>query len=221
MKTEKLQAMKQLFEKNTILLMSDLCQSFEETAMRTIIRYLNEIGYYSSYNHRGMYYTITGIPKFNDYGLWGYKEALFSSYGNLKETICAQIDISEAGMTNSELTVLLSVETKSILSTLSTVGAISRNKSQGVYTYFSTDPIRGEQQRMRRAELNEKLNIYTKIAPYDIVDVLAAYIKGIRTPDKVAANLRNKGRSISRSAVAVIFERFELEIDSDGKKNTI
>ena len=221
MKTEKLQKINDLFVKHRILQMSDICTSFEDTSMRTIIRYLNEIGYYSSYNHAGMYYTITGIPEFDDYGFWGYKEALFSIYGNLKETIIAQIDNSEAGMTNNELAVLLRVNTRSTLTAMAARGVISRSKGHGVYIYYSVDLDHREQQKSRRAALDEATVHNAEFDPYDIVDVLTAYIRGVRTPEQVTAHLRYKRHSISSSIVAAIFERYGLEHDIDGKKNTI
>jgi hypothetical protein len=221
MKTEKLQTMKQLFEKNMVLTMSGICTSIKGTTMRTIIRYLNEIGYYSSYNHAGMYYTITGIPEFDEHGLWGYREALFSSYGNLKETICTQIEVSEAGMTNDELSVLLHVNTKSTLTAIAARADIFRSKSCGVYVYYSVDPERRDQQKNRRFELHNSLDSYAEFIPHDIVYVLATYINGIRTPEQVTAHLRRKGHSIRHSVVADIFERFELEYDGNGKKNTL
>ena len=218
MKNEKILALKSLFEKNTILLMNDICAIFKETTMRTIIRYLNEIGYYSSYNRNGMYYTITGIPKFDSHGLWGYKEALFSSYGSLKRTICVQTEKSNAGMTNGDLAALLQVDAKSILTALAAGGAVSRGKSRGVYVYYSTDPTRRVEQESHRAELDKAAALDALFNPYDIVDVLSAYIKGIKTPEQVGAHLRHMRHSISNSVVAAIFERYELEHDAGGKK---
>ena len=174
MKTEKLQALKHLFEKHTILMMSDIQSSFETTAMRTIIRYLKELGYYSSYNRAGMFYTIAGIPKFDGCGLWSYKEALFSTHGNLKETICAQVDMSDAGMTQVELAALLRVSTKSALTLLAAEGAIARSKSRGAYVYYSKDPKRRGRQAERRAALVESIDSQAEFEPNDIVNVLDA-----------------------------------------------
>jgi len=221
MKNNKILALKSFFEKNTILLMSDICEAFKDSTMRTIIRHLNEIGYYSSYNRNGMYYTITGIPKFDDNGLWGYKEALFSSYGSLKRTICAQIEKSKAGMANGDLTVLLQVDTKSIMTALAAGGAVSRSKNHGVYVYYSADPARRVEQETHRTALDKAEAQVAGFDPYDIVDVLSAYIKGIKTPEQVCAHLRHMRHSISNSVVAAIFERYGLEHDDGGKKNSI
>ena len=219
MKNDKILALKSLFEKNTVLIMSDICEAFKDTTMRTIIRHLNEIGYHSSYNRNGMYYTIAGIPKFDDHGLWGYKEALFSSYGSLKRTICAQIGKSNAGMTNGDLAVLLQVDTKSIMTALAAGGAVSRGKSRGVYVYYSADPARQAEQESRRSALDKSAALDAGFDPYDIVDVLSAYIKGIKTPEQVCAHLRHMRHSVSNSVVAAIFERYGLEHDAGGKKN--
>jgi len=219
MKTEKLLLMKQLFEKHTILLMSEICNCFANTKMRTIIRYLNEIGYYSSYNYAGKYYTIYGIPSFDEHGLWGYKEALFSLYGNLKNTILVQLNKSEAGMTNDELTSLLHVNTKNALTDLALSNAVARYKNHGAYVYYNIEPICRKQQQTNRAALDTTSLKNILFDPYDIVEVLSAYIKGIKTPEQVTSHIRYKKHAINYTTVVAIFKSFELDYDADGKKN--
>jgi hypothetical protein len=201
--------------------MNEMRSLLEGTAMRSIIRYLNEIGYYASYNFRGMYYTLANIPKFDRFGLWRYKEALFSSNGSLKDTICFLVSGADAGLTSDELSSMLHISAKNALTELSAAGAVSRSKSQGVYVYYSANPDTKAQQEVIRQEHIGEAASGAVIDPYDAVEVLVAYIRGIRTPEKIASHMRYKGRNISISRIAAIFMRYDLGRDTDGKKKRI
>jgi hypothetical protein len=201
--------------------MGEMRSLFEGTAMRSIIRYLNEIGYYASYNFKGMYYTLANIPKFDQFGLWRYKEALFSSNGSMKDTIRFLVSDADAGMTSDELSTILHVSAKNALTEMSTSETVSRSKSRGVYVYYSIDPAKKAQQEKTRQERTGEAACGAMIDPHDAVEVLAAYIKGVRTPEKIAAHLRYKGRNISKSRIMAIFTRYDLERDPDGKKKLV
>ncbi|HKL58901.1 MAG TPA: hypothetical protein VJ863_03300 [Sphaerochaeta sp.] len=41
--------------------------------------------YLGSYNHNGRFYTLAGIPQFDEHGLWGYKNIRFSRFGTLMD----------------------------------------------------------------------------------------------------------------------------------------
>jgi len=57
---------------------------------------LHKIGYISSYNKAGRYYTLKNIPGFDTGGIWRHEGVFFSSHGSLKETAKYMIDISVA-----------------------------------------------------------------------------------------------------------------------------
>ena len=45
----------------------------------TILRKLRALEYLSSYSHRGSFYTLSSIPKFDEQGLWHHDKASFSN----------------------------------------------------------------------------------------------------------------------------------------------
>jgi hypothetical protein len=221
MKSANISVLQAAFERSTILTMDEMRSLCEGTTMRSIIRYLNEIGYYASYNFKGMYYTLAHIPKFDQFGLWRCKEALFSSSGSLKDTIRFLVSDAEAGMTGDELASMLHVSAKNALTELSASETVSRSKSLGVYVYYSADPAKkARQEETRRGRIGEAER-GSAVDPHDVVEVLIAYIKGIMTPEKISAHLRHKGRNISGSRVAAIFRHYDLECDPDGKKKLV
>ena len=42
---------------------------------------------HTSYNKSGQYYALPGVPRFDENGLWWHREAYFSKYGTLKNTL--------------------------------------------------------------------------------------------------------------------------------------
>ena len=46
----------------------------------TVFRALKKFGYHTSYNHNAGYYTLAGVPQFDDWGLWAYRDVRFSRW---------------------------------------------------------------------------------------------------------------------------------------------
>jgi len=119
-------------------------------ARMTVFRTLKRIGYYSSYSHRGGYYTLRETPEFDQFGLWSFHAVWFSRHGNLLQTTKALIEQAEAGYTAAELEELLQVEVKHSMLHLKRGGLIDRCKIAGVYVYTSVNGGRRRQQELMR-----------------------------------------------------------------------
>ena len=122
------------------------------SAASTILRKLRSIGYLSCYSHRGSFYTLSSIPKFNQLGLWHHEKASFSKYGNLINTCSALVKSSHCGFSVHELNQILRVETKSPLRHLERNRQITRTKHDGVFVYFSNDPGQSQLQQTNRSQ---------------------------------------------------------------------
>ena len=57
----------------------------------TVFRKLKELSYRSSYSHRGRYYTLAEIPRFDPHGLWSFQNVWFARWGNLVATLEALV----------------------------------------------------------------------------------------------------------------------------------
>jgi hypothetical protein len=104
----------------------------------TAFRKLSMLGYISSYSHSGKYYSLKRIARYNKYGIWSYKSALFSKNGTLKKTIKFLIDSSSQGHTASELNSIVKVKVEDALLELVKNKTITRKKISGIYIYFAT-----------------------------------------------------------------------------------
>ena len=52
----------------------------------TVFRKLREVPYHTSYSHRGRYYALDEVARFDERGLWSYRGVHFSRFGSLVET---------------------------------------------------------------------------------------------------------------------------------------
>ena len=119
----------------------------------TIFRKLAEMEYLSSYSHRGKYYTLRSIAKFNALGLWQYQSVWFSRFGNLIDTAEALVHRSESGYTASELKTVLQVDANHTLAQLVRSGQLQRDPFGSAYIYLSGESQVAQSQRKARKVL--------------------------------------------------------------------
>jgi len=145
-------AIEKFLKRRKIATLAQLITAMDNPARSTIFRKLEQLEYLSSYSHRGKYYTLRSIARFNRLGLWDYRSVHFSRFGNLLDTAQAFIHDSEAGYTATELKDVLHVKTKHALTQLYRSGRIQRDRFfDSVYVYLSIeDPIADRQRKARK-----------------------------------------------------------------------
>jgi len=214
----------ELFKTHLVLHLSDVMGHLGKSRTSTM-RYLKEVGYYTSYNYAGEYYTLKTIPTFNENGLWKYGNAYFSRHGSLRDTTKALIQNSECGYTHRELRELLGVRMYNTLLLMVNDGLIIREDIGGEYVYVSSG--KGDEQILTRRDIPLKpkeKRAATKMAPSiaptaglnETIEVLLAYIGGRVQPDSVYGHLYRKGVHVTPKQIRDLFEFYGL-----GKKNSI
>jgi hypothetical protein len=145
-------AIEKFLKRWKIATLAQLITAMDNPARSTIFRKLEQLEYLSSYSHRGKYYTLRSIARFNRLGLWDYRSVHFSRFGNLLDTAQAFIHDSEAGYTATELKDVLHVKTKHALTQLYRSGRIQRDRFfDSVYVYLSIeDPVADRQRKARK-----------------------------------------------------------------------
>jgi hypothetical protein len=117
----------------------------------TVFRKLRELVYHSSYSHRGRYYTLDQIARFDELGLWSFRSVWFSKHGTLLRTCEALVNESDAGYATDELENVLNVGVKDPLRKLALECRIHRQEIAGRFVHFAVDAsARGEQLRARQ-----------------------------------------------------------------------
>jgi hypothetical protein len=130
--------LKKVFWHRIVATLPELCAATGRSP-RTVMRYLKRVGYHSSYNDKGCYYTLDGIPEFDADGLWGSRGARFSRSGTLRETVRSLVQASGTGMTAAELAEKLQVPLASRLPEYVRAGEIERREYRGTVVYVSRE----------------------------------------------------------------------------------
>ena len=103
--------LKQLLESKKVCTLEELMQALGTSVRMTMFRKLQGLPYVTSYSHRGKYYALKPLCKFDESGLWEQRDAWFSVYGTLLATGKQFIDRSAAGYSAAELDAVLHVHT--------------------------------------------------------------------------------------------------------------
>src|SRR6516164_4251145 len=143
-------ALRTLLLRNKIATLDELKQALGTGVDVTVFRKLKALDYLTSYSHRGRYYTLREIARFDDRGLWSQAEAWFSRFGTLLATAEAFIDRSPRGYFADELAPVLHVEVQDALHQLNQQGRVSRQIVSGRYLYTAADPSVYKRQLLAR-----------------------------------------------------------------------
>jgi hypothetical protein len=128
-----LTTLKAYLSKHKVATFKQLGAALGNPARCTVFRKLSELDYISSYSHRGRYYTLRSVARFTAQGLWRFRSAWFSRFGNLLKTVEAFVQQSDAGYSAEELKDLLGVQPKHALTQLVRDGQLQREKINAAY----------------------------------------------------------------------------------------
>jgi hypothetical protein len=116
----------------------------------TVFRKLRQLGYLTSYSHRGRFYMLREIARFDILGLWSHQSVWFSRYGSLLDTAEALVRTSVNGYYAQELGTVLHVVAQEPLRHLVQQDRLSRFSLGGRFLYTAADPTLGHQQILAR-----------------------------------------------------------------------
>jgi hypothetical protein len=139
-----------LLRSRKIATMSELKAALGTEADATVFRKLESLAYRTSYSHRGRYYTLDEVARFDELGLWSFRSVWFSQFGTRVATVDALVEASEAGYDAAELEVVLHVECKAALLELVRAERLARQQVGSRYVYLSADPSLRRQQLAAR-----------------------------------------------------------------------
>jgi hypothetical protein len=116
----------------------------------TVFRKLKQLGYLASYTHRGRFYTLSEIARFDGRGLWSHEAVWFSRYGTLLSTAEAFVLGSSNGYYAPELADVLHAEVQEPLRHLVQQGRLSRTAIDGQFLYTAIDSTDRRNQSLAR-----------------------------------------------------------------------
>jgi hypothetical protein len=172
----------------------------------TARRQLKKWRAYTSFNMNARYYTLPGIPRFDQNGIWKYQRILFSKHGNLMQTICALIRRSESGLSAKQIAGVVEVASNSsVFSRLRDVAGVRRQRHHGRFVYFSE-----ERYQEQRAALDQAQQ--TRLpSDAEAVMILVQHIQHPHSSiEELSESLRAQGRNIDRNAIHRFLEHHDL-----------
>jgi hypothetical protein len=135
-----------LFHDIKVATLPKLKAALGTTVDMTVMRKLATLPYRTSYSHRGSYYTLDTIARYDDLGLWSYHDVHFSKHGTLLDTATTLVTKAPAGCFIDELEAMVHVATKDALRHLALQGRLHRLELEGRYLYCAAQRARRQEQ---------------------------------------------------------------------------
>ncbi len=178
MEAERLRA---LLRAQTIATMPELKAALGTDVDVTVFRKLRELAYHSSYSHRGKYYTLDAIARFDARGLWSCRSVWFSAHETLRRTCEVLVTDAEAGYATDELEQVLHVGVKDPLRTLAGEGRIVRERRAGRFMHFAADAALRKAQVLARhvwdtAPSDRSLAATVRVVPDELKAAILLFI---------------------------------------------
>ncbi len=216
-------ALRRFFRKHRVAELSELFRLLGTRSRMSVFRRLKAIGYLSSFNHAGRYYTLADVPQFDQWGLWFHRQAGFSRAGTLKATVVELVEGSATGMTPKELLGLLKLPVANTLyNTLHQLrheAQLQRQELVGYPLYLSADPETANKQLMeRRQAIRHESSSRVQLSDDTVIAVLVETLQSAEvlvSASMVASRLAARGVAVTAAQVERVFNRFGLE---PGKK---
>jgi len=166
-----------LLRDKRITILPELLRAVGSHVPLTVFRKLKELGYRTSYSHRGRFYTLDRFARFDEQGLWSQDSVWFSRYGTLLDTAETFVNRSRSGYFVAELEEALHVSVQDSLLHLVRQHRIARQLVSGLYLYCSADAATRERQlHTRQAASAESVSDKRIAAPSGSDELKAAII---------------------------------------------
>jgi hypothetical protein len=198
------------FAHKKVLTKNELLRAAHCSSM-TAWRLLSKHGYYTSYNFNARFYTLAGIPQFDQHGLWAHRKVRFSKWGSLTKTIVALVENSEAGMTPEQLQQQLHLKNvRPSLARLIQQNRLTREKIRGQFVYFALQETPRRQQRKRRTE--QALPSPPALPPSEYIIALLVEIiqRPQNSPRQWARRLARQDIRLSTKDIQLVIDHYEI-----------
>lgn len=196
------------FKKKKVMTIDELTKRMH-CSIPTVRRRLKQWHTYTSYNKNGSYYVLKESAKFDQNGLWRYRDILFSHYGNLKETIMHLVQSSQSGLAGVEIGRLIGLSPRSFLSHFR--NALPREKINGQFIYFSMDEECALRQKQNRQESSDRSKDTEFLTDAQAVVLLVERIKHPKLSiEELSHRLSQKGHPMKPPIIRSFFDSHGL-----------
>lgn len=194
------------FKKRKVMVIDEITEILG-CSVPTVRRRLKQWHTYTSHNYNGRYYTLPDIPRFDENGLWKYREILFCKHGNLRQALIHLIIHSPAGLTTREAEGILQVSMGSFMPCFRNIPQVRREKPAGQFVYFSFDEQTFIQQKEKRLKDIERVRL---IRPPTDAEAVIILVERIKYPhlsvEQLSMRLNKRGLKIRPEVIRNLFE---------------
>lgn len=146
----------EIFHRQQIATLPELKVALGTTVDQTVFRKLATLDYTTSYSHRGAYYTLDSLARYDAQGLWSHQGVHFSKYGTLLDTVAELASRAPAGCFADELADQVHVPVKDALRQLVERGRLQRRPCPDRFLYGAAERGRWQEQwTARQVEADE------------------------------------------------------------------
>jgi len=207
--------LQKLFENKPVVDLEMLCRTLKTSSRMSVFRRLKEVGYRTSYTHRGSLYALTDIPQFDDRGLWFCQGVGFSRYGTLINSVANIVHNSEVGYTHRELEDTMRIKVHNTLLGLIRRNRIARKRIDTMYLYVSAESSRASEQMRNRQDRDRGPTAHLDEIPKTLIlEVLLEVMHGSKvtiTTEAVTRRLFMRGVSVRIEQVESVFEHYKIK----------
>jgi hypothetical protein len=200
-----------LFDQKKCWTIEELTHSLNYATI-SIRRFLKDVGYYSSFTHNSMWYTLHSIPSFNKRGLWFYQDIGFSKHGNLKQSIFNFVSKSTQGLTAKDLFEILLIPCHPVLNQMYKKNQIDRFNTQRGFVYLSIDNKKRQRQlnllQSRLFTVKEAESLNAQAAVYVLVEYIKHPEASVVQLSKAVEKRKVKA---SPEAITILFKEHDLK----------
>ena len=139
-----------VFHRFRAITMPEMKAALGTQADLTVFRKLATLSYQTSYSHRGGFYTLKSIPRFDKQGLWCCRGSWFSRHGTLLDTATALVEAAPTGYLVTELEQVLHVPVKDALRQLAQSERLHRQEFKGRLLYLAGERSQRQEQWANR-----------------------------------------------------------------------
>jgi len=208
-------ALETLFQRKHVVLLDELRNALQTHSRTTIFRVLTSVGYHTSYSHAGRFYTLKEIPKFNDLGIWFWRDVGFSALGTLRATAVALVEQAPAGQTHDELQHQLRLRLHDTLRDLVEAKALTRQLWEDVYVYLNANREAAAAQWAKRQTLVRYPVEPKPVLPLDparVIDILVDVIHHPKDDAKATARRLNaRGLAVASDQIEAVFANYRVK----------
>ena len=185
---------------------------------RMVQRYLKDFHGLTSYTHRGEYVTLPDMARFNEHGLWFYRQVGFSRFGNSLSTIVGLIEQSRRGFSREQLEAILKIGISKQIQILVQRERVHRVKLGSKYLYI---PEAAMQDKKRRLKLIGDRHIEEHFEKTVPKTDLIALLKAVLVEKQVGTDSKSIKRIAQKYSLRISLRKIEqllLKYDLPEKK---